>query len=372
MPNSASIPTEIISSVDRTDQSPRQVEREFADLINSGAKIQASGTAKRDPMSLFKKGLKPKHKIELFGTRFYFTHVRQIPELRFFVCYVVPEATRSARRIYPRIIYKDLSLVWRSASHFTSVNDEIWVGKGEIKEFILDGDDVIGSDESTTDLPLEMQSAVESLLSWTKRRPASGAGLLPLILKQAPAERIEPYRDFTHPLRAAAAVPENLINSGNPVAWFSKPNDPTSLKFQKGYEPDFQDGVHEQSESYSKLYGGTLKRFRILSTNRKVQYYFFAGARHVWIAPPQAFTTQLSTYGVRTITVEADEDLFVPGYEYHHEEETENGTELYSQIPAGFVGETCPLDDAKADASPWLDKIPAIRSFRQIVLGKTR
>ena len=84
----------------------------------------------------------------------------------------------------------------------------------------------------------------------------------------------------------------------------------------------------------------------------------------MWILPPQALTTQLSSYGVRTIDVQADDDLFVPGWEYHHYEETENGLELYSQIPTGFAGEICPVDDAKADAGPWLDQIPLIQQFR--------
>ena len=108
--------------------------------------------------------------------------------------------------------------------------------------------------------------------------------------------------------------------------------------------------------------------FRILSSNRKVQYYFIAGPKHAWIIPPQALTTELSSYGVRTISVVADDDLFIPGYEYHHYEETNNGVELYSQIPKGFAGEICPVDDAKADASPWLNQIPVIREFRRVVL----
>ena len=124
----------------------------------------------------------------------------------------------------------------------------------------------------------------------------------------------------------------------------------------------------ERAISRSKLYGGKLKRFRILSVNRRIQYYFVAGRRHSWIIPPQATTTELSSYGVRTIDVIADDDLFIPGYEYHHEEETPHGVEWYSQIPAGYAGEVCPVDDAKADASPWLDRIPVIQEFRRKVL----
>ena len=54
-----------------------------------------------------------------------------------------------------------------------------------------------------------------------------------------------------------------------------------------------------------------------------------AGPRHAWIIPPQATTTELSTYGVRTVDVEADEDVFVPGFEYHFMD----GDHLHTQIP---------------------------------------
>ena len=96
-----------------------------------------------------------------------------------------------------------------------------------------------------------------------------------------------------------------------------------------------------------------------------------AGPKHTWILPPQATTTELSSYCVRTIDVVADDDLFIPGYEYHHFEETESGKlELFSQIPPGFAGEICESDDAKADASPWLNKLPVIQEFRRRVLSK--
>ncbi len=116
------------------------------------------------------------------------------------------------------------------------------------------------------------------------------------------------------------------------------------------------------------MYGGKLQRFRILSRNRKVQYLFIAGPKHVWIIPPQATTTELSTYGVRTIDVVADEDLFVPGYEYHYFDETADESEHFSQIPEGFAGELSEHDNDRADASAWLDPIPVIREFRRKVL----
>ncbi len=362
------IPTDIIPAVSRADISPARVKHEFNNLLDAGAEWVVAGTARKNQANFFRRGLRPKHKIELFDTRFYLTNVRQIPELRFYVAYVVQENLESRlTEIHPRIFYKDLSLVWRSASHFTFVGGDIWVGKGDVR--FDEEDETVESIEATTDLPLELQSALESLLKQVKR-PASGKDLLELILRKGPSDRVEPYDDFTAPREAAASDPNNLINHGISIATFVKPGNPASLKIVKGFEPDFKNGIIDRQTSRSRLYGGTLRRFRVLSSNRLVQYYFIAGAKHVWIIPPQAMTTEFSSYGVRTIDVVADDDLFIPGYEYHHEEETENGVELYSQIPAGYAGEVCPVDDAKADASPWLDRIPLIRKFRRDVLKR--
>lgn len=358
------IPSEVITSVDRVDLHSNQVAREFAGLLQSGFKLKFSsvvGDPKANLKKLFGKGLKPKHKIELFETTYYFSNVRQMPELRFFVCYVVQQKT-----IYPRIVYKDLSLAWRSASHFTYLQDDIWIGKGDVCDGVVDGEEVEFSQESTTDLPLEMQTAVERLLGWSNK-PGGGNGILALVLRKSPPDRIYPYQDFLKPRIAAQANKKNLINGGKHVARFRKKNDPKSLVLASGFEPDFKNGVLEHSQSRSKLYGGTLNRFRILSQNEKIQYYFIAGKRHVWLLPMQALTTDISSFGVRTIDVVADDDLFIPGYEYHHFEETDHGPELYSQIPVGFAGEICPFDEHKADASPWLDRIPLIKKFRKAI-----
>ena len=363
------IPTKIVPSVSRADLPSRKVHEELQGIVRAGGKILASGTAKNSLEVFQNSRLKAKHKIELFDTQFYFTNVFQIPELRFFVCYVVQRTKNQKWQIWPRIVYKDLSLVWRSASHFSNVDDQIWIGKGDVFEVVQNGQEMIVSNEATTDLPLEMQTAVEGLLGFLKR-PMNGKGILDLVLRKSPGDRIEPYRDFVAPREYAASNPKNLIHRGRNVLRFARRHVPESLKIVKGFEPDFQSGIIERGASKSRLYGGRLQRFRVLSTNKKVHYYFFAGAKHVWTAPPQALTTELSSYGVRTIDVVADDDLFIPGYEYHHYEETARGLELYSQIPAGFVGEECPLDDAKADASPWLDRIPLIQRFRKEVLGQ--
>jgi hypothetical protein len=303
--------------------------------------------------------------------------VRQIPELRFFVAYVVQTNGKQTNgkqtkgrsiQVAPRIFYKDLSLAWRSASHFAIESDgEIWIGKGDVREEVEDGEDIIVSQEATTDLPLEIQTAVDGLLKHS-RNPKGNIGILEEVLRKS--DRVEPFSDFTGPRNKAAADARNLINELEPVAYFKRPNDPATLKIVPGFEPDFKNGIIEQSTFKSRLYGGKLSRFRILSRNQLIQYLFFAGPLHVWIIPPQALTTEISSYGVRTIDVIADDDLFIPGYEYHHYEETENGPQLYSQIPEGYVGEECPMDDAKADASPWLDKLPIVKRFRKEVLGE--
>jgi hypothetical protein len=122
----------------------------------------------------------------------------------------------------------------------------------------------------------------------------------------------------------------------------------------------------------SRLYGGPLARYWILSKNQKVQYAFFAGPRHVWIGSLQTTTTDLSTYGVRTLDVAAADDLLLPGYEYHFLDDSEDPPEFVSQIPAGFAGESSEVDASRADASPWLDQVPVIRAFRRQVLAKAR
>ncbi len=329
-----------------------------------------AGRAKSDPQSLFRLGYTPKHKIELFNTRFYLANVRQIPELRFLVGYVVQENRSHGRtEIFPRIFYKDLSLVWRSASHFSN-GDGLWIGKGATFVTIEDGHEIETSIESTTDLPIEMQTALETLLQWS-RRPVRDSRIIGLVLREAPEGRVRPYADFTQPRERAMEVPANRINGGRSVARFTRPGDPTSLRITAGYEPDFAGGIIETVVTHSRLYHGKLRRFRILSINRKIQYGFIAGPKHVWIIPPQATTTELSSYGVRTTDVIADDDLFIPGYEYHYvDEPDEDGDDPspYSQIPEGFAGHICEHDDQKADASPWLEQIPVIQQFRRQVL----
>jgi hypothetical protein len=156
------------------------------------------------------------------------------------------------------------------------------------------------------------------------------------------------------------------------VASFTRHNDPTSLRFVRGFEPDFDAGIIETSESVSRLYGGRLMRFRILSANRKIQYLFMASPKSVWIVPPQATTSELMSYGVRTIDVLIDDDLCVPGYEYHVLDDSEDPPVMFSQIPEGFAGPPNEFDPSRADVSRWLNQLPVIRSFKRKVLPARR
>lgn len=358
------IPTAIVPSVELAEIRPRQVEREFRALSSGGDRVRCMGECASDPMQLLSLGYTPKHKVELFGTRFYFSNPRQNPAVRFIVGYVVQHGV-----IHPRIFYKDLSLVWRVASHLISEEDEFWIGKGDVRTIVERGEEAIESVESTTDLPYEIQPAIETV-NRSVRKVREDEDALYLVLRRAPAGRIRPYNDFAGPRRKAADNRRNLIYGNRSIARFTRKNDPTSLRVVPGFEPDFSKGVIDVTDSRSAMYGGALQRFRIASRNRRIQYMFMAGPHHAWIIPPQTVTTDLSTFGVRTVDVVADEDLFVPGYEYHYFDPDVDVSEHFSQIPKGFAGAASTHDPDRADASAWLEQIPLIREFRRKVLGR--
>jgi hypothetical protein len=365
---SPKIPTAIVSSVAAKPLSPRAVRAAFARLLDAGADLRAAGTANKRPQRLLDAGYVPRHELELLGTRFFLSDVMQNPELRYFVAYLAQATGGAGRlRVHARILYKDVSLIWRCASHLIDRDGEFWIGKGDVRTGCDELGELVYSVESTTDLPLEMQTALESISRETRRVRYDRAAL-GMVLRNAPAGRIEPYRDFVEPRRRAASDRRNLINGGRSIAWFERANDPTSLVIKSGYEPDFTAGLVEVAHTHSAMYGGTLRRFRILSTNKRIQYLFFGGPHQAWIIPAQATTTELSSYGVRTVDVIADEDLFVPGYEYHYVDDSVDPPELYSQIPAGFAGEPSDHDDSRADASAWLDRLPVIEEFRRRLL----
>jgi hypothetical protein len=334
--------------------------------------LRVAGAARRRPERLLTSGYAPRFRFELFGTQYFISVIRQNPELRFCVAWVVqPRRRGRGLEAFARIFYKDLSLVWRAASHVAYDWDgSIWIGKGAVREIETNGVVMLESIESTTDLPLEIQTALEDCSRRMKRTRAD-AKILPQVLRQAPPSRVEPFAEFTAPRARAASDPKQRIHGGRSVARFRRRGDPSSLEFAKGFEPDFLRGIVEVNQTKSHLYHGELRRFRILSKNRQIQYLFIAGPQQVWIIPPQALTTELSSFGLRTVDVVADEDLFIPGYEYHYVDHEQDPPALYSQIPKGYAGAPCADDENKADASPWLEALPVVQRFRREVLGRS-
>ena len=349
------LPTRIVKDVRPCGAAPRQIRRAFQALLASGHRPRPAGTARSRPHALLER-YPVRYAIALFDARFYLAELREDENFRFFVAYV---RLGQARDLFPRLFYKDSSLVWRCATHWISAPGVHWIGKGDLKQIDEADGQTEYSAEETTNLPLEMQAALDEL-SRRAKRVVWDESALRRLLRRAPVGRYEAYADFLGPRRRAAAVRANLVHGGRPVAWFTRRNDPRSLHFAPGFAPDFS-RVVDFSRSASRMYGGAIRKLRILSKNQRIQYQFVAGPRQVWIIPAQALTTALSSYGVRTIDVVADEDLFVPGYEYHYLE----GGQLYTQIPKGFAGPPSEADPTRADASPWLERLPVIQEFRR-------
>ena len=356
------IPRRVVASAALAPLTPRRVEREFTARLASGAQLFCDGSLRARPEKLLALGYRPRCRIDLFDTTYYLSAMRQNEDLRFSVGYVAIEPRAGERaRIHARLFYKDVSLIWRAASHFAHSARENWIGKGDVR-VIRDGAyDVEVSDESTTDLPFEVQDAFE-LHNRAAKLVRYDTDAVARVLRRGPDDRIRAYESFTEPRRRACANKRNLVNGGQLVARFDHAGDPASLRFASGFEPDFTRGVLAHSAINSSLYGGAVQRFRILSRNRVIQYLFLASPRQVWIIPPQATTTELSSFGVRTIDVAVDGDLCVPGWEYH------GGADDLDQIPHGFAGEIHPRDPSRADASPWLERLPVIRAFRRTFL----
>ena len=364
------IESRVVSSARIAPLTPTQVAREFRRALDAGASLESAGSTKNRPRSLLTLGYTPKYKLRLFDATYYVSPPRQNEDLRFFVAYVrLGEGDPGEWRIFPRLFYKDISLTWRAASHYIRSSSENWIGKGDLKVVEREGEEFEESNEFTTDLPLEIQTALETICTNARRIPYDDAAV-ERVLRRGGANRLEPFQDFVAPRRRAAEEPRNLVNRGRPVARFSRRNDPTSLRFAKGFEPDFTKGVVERSRLDSRMYGGHLRRFRIVSRNRLAQYLFVTGPRHTFIASVQATTTDLSSFGVRTIDATVDEDLLLPGFEYHFMDETVSPPFLHSQIPEGFAGAASAVDPSRADASAWLDRVPVVREFRRKVLRR--
>jgi len=356
--------TRIVKGIVPEALTPRAVEKEFRDLLGRGVRIKSLGAVRKNPHRLLDAGYLPRIAVKLFEATFYLTNLRVDPNFRFFVAYV--RLRPEAKQVFPRIFYKDSSLVWRSPSHYIRSETENWIGKGDVKRVVKNGKAAYYSAEETTNLPYEIQHALDIASRAFKRVPRD-LEAVPLVLRKAPDDRVEPYEDFSAPRREAMARKGNLINGGKYIAYFECEGDPTSQRFVAGFEPDFRSGILEMTPSWSRMYGGEVRKYRILSKNRQVQFQFIASPRLIWIIPPQALTTELSSYGVRTVDVEGDEDVFMPGYEYHFFDEAEDPPAFYSQIPEGYAGAQSTVDSSRADTSPWLERMPVIREFRRRV-----
>ncbi|MEZ6021618.1 MAG: hypothetical protein R3F17_16465 [Planctomycetota bacterium] len=305
------------------------------------------------------------HKIRLFDAHYWVGDMRFDPYLNFMVTWVGIEGSGGRiRAIYPRIFYKDSSLVWRVASHFISTDDEHWIGKGDVRWEEREDGEYMASAEETTNLPYELQYALD--LASRSQTPKKDHRAVHLVLRRGGARQTHPFADFSTPRRKAHN--QYWINGGKPVVTFRKKGDPQSMVIAKGYEPDFDAGVVEVTPSGSRLYGGDLHKYRILSRNGRIQYQFVASPTHVFVNHPQALTTELMIYGTRTLDVLADDDAFIPGFEYHFMDDSTDPPSLYSQIPAGYVGKVGDPDPERADAKPWLEALPLVREFRRRVL----
>ncbi len=362
MKNNSPIRTETIANVVASDRTPRQVGNDFRRLLESGWQLRADGQARTEPARLLRSGYTPKYEIELFGARFFLCNKRTAENLKVLPAYVVPAPQQRGGKagIYARVFYKDSSLVWRSASHYVNTHDEHWIGKGTLRWSAKRGSRGWYSAEETTNLPLEIQAALDEV---SQRGPKNqnDRKVLSLILRNAPSSRVAPYRDFEAPRERAMKRKANRINNNKRIAWFADDNDPGSLTIEPGFDPDFS-ALIDRSTSRSSMYGGRIRKYRIASGNRLIQYLFVAGPHHVWLVNPQPFTVELSSYGLRTVDAIVDDDLLMPGYEFF---DNARSGDLDDHIPAGFAGDVCPVDPDRADASPWNERMPIIRSFRR-------
>jgi len=355
----------IIKNVKPKNLSQEQVNAEFKNLIAQGFHLELKGQAKGRKQGYLPRTRTPKYIVDLFGVRYFLSDIRREAGFRFFVAYLVmPQKASHIKRIYPRIFYKDSSLIWRSASHLIKTGSEHWIGKGDLKPVIEDGKIAHYSAEETTNLPYEMDAALDTI-SRSSNEVIVDKLAQELVLRNAPESRVEPYSDFTTPRRNAMSNPNYAINENRKIAWFKDAAKPQSLCFTPGFDPDFKHGLIDTSLSRSKMYGGTINKYRIASKNRQVQYLFIVGQTQAWIIPPQPLDNLVTSYGVRAVDADVDEDLCIPGYEFHYLEYDDDPSSLYSQIPKGYVGPASEADPDRASASPWIEKLSVMKTFRQ-------
>ncbi len=356
--------TAVLQSIEPDPRSPRAISSELRARIAAGATLRPAGEAAADPEALLRAPYGVRARLELFGAEIYLSSYRFDDHLNFFVAFVGLRGARgrAAKAFYPRIFYKDSSLIWRVATHFVREGNEDWIGKGDVRWVPIDGEEYLCSAEETANLPYEMQNALDQI-SRTGPKAKRDDDAVPLVLRRGRGNRIRPFADFAGP--RARAAEKFAIHGHRPIGRFKRKNDPTSLVFARGFEPDFDGGPIDVVRSRSRLYGGDVAKHRFLSNNGQVQFQFIAAHTYAWMNPPQALTTELSTFGVRTLDANLPEEAFVPGIEYHYLDTTEDPPQLHTQIPQGFAGPNIELDPLRADASGWTHLLPAVAEFRR-------
>ena len=108
--------TRIVKDVRPAGTSPREVRRELDGLLAAGCLLRPCGTASRNPATLPRR-YPPRYAVALFDARFLLTELREDENFRFFVAYL---RIGEGRELFPRLFYKDSSLVWRCATHWIS------------------------------------------------------------------------------------------------------------------------------------------------------------------------------------------------------------------------------------------------------------
>ena len=209
------IPVEIIPNVKVTDRTPGQVARQFHGLLDNGYELRVDGQAGKDPMQLLRRGYTPKYEITLFENRFFLGNLRDVEGLKVLPAFVLPAEQGRKRRIHARVFYKDASLVWRSASHYIDTPEEDWIGKGAVKRVKVDGESRWFSAEETTNLPLEIQAALDEA---SRRGPRSRSDhrILSLVLRTRHRIGSGRIRTFEAPREglATATPPTELTTTG--------------------------------------------------------------------------------------------------------------------------------------------------------------
>jgi len=310
-------------------QQTAEVESEFNKLLER-IQIQIDGDISLSGLKL--NGFNPKYKIVLNGITYYLSEPyisseNERPYFTAFIYRVNPETGKE--EIFARTIYKSNSQnVWRVASHKGPGG---WIGKG------------LG--EETTNAPLEIQSLLEKIYL-AKGELKVQKGFYEVLIEEG---YLAP-EDFSQTI----VFHGKELNGGISIGNFTDKGNPASFKFLAGYEPDLENGIVETFESKNPIYG-TVKLYRILSTNRQIQFIFNVDSEdRVWVGAVQPMGSRLTRFGVRADRVNVDENLLMPANEY------------YRQIPEQFRGEH--KVDSYYDASAFLNQIPAIIEFRANVL----